>query len=63
MNAETFQRWFDEMKLAGLLRTKKEAAQMLGVTPDTITAYFVGGCSMTVALACRALYHRMEPFQ
>ena len=62
MSPESFTNWLAEMKSAGLARSDAECARMLGKTDDTIIAYKRKGTDLTVALACRALLHRMEPY-
>jgi ActR/RegA family two-component response regulator len=55
MTAEAFQRWLAEMRISA-----SEAARLLGVHPNTITKYKAKGGPRIVALACAALFHRME---
>lgn len=44
--------------------SKRGAAKALGASPSTITAYDTGASPIPryIALACRALYHRLEPW-
>ena len=60
MHAESFTNWLASMTAAGLISSKREAAELLGVTDDTITAYLRRGADLRTALACRALYHRLD---
>jgi predicted site-specific integrase-resolvase len=46
------------MKVSGA-----EAARLLGVQPNTITRYRRRGAPRCVALACAALYHRIEEWK
>lgn len=62
MSPEAFNRWLDEMKEAGLARSDAECSRLLGKSDDTVVAYKRKGTDRTVALACRALLHRMEPY-
>jgi hypothetical protein len=63
MRPESFANWLADMKSAGLARSDAECARLLGKTDDTIIAYKRKGTDRTVALACRALLHRMEPYE
>lgn len=63
MTATSFANWLADMKSAGLARSDAECARLLGKTDDTIIAYKRKGTDRTVALACRALLHRMEPYE
>lgn len=58
-----FVQWLAEMKSAGLARSDAEAARMLGKSADMIVRYKKQGTDRTVALACRALLHRLEPYR
>lgn len=62
MTPEQFIEWLAEMKSAGLARSDAECARLLGKTDDTIISYKRKGCDRTVALACKALLHRFEPY-
>ncbi len=62
MEAQTFTKWLAAMKAAGLARSDAECGRLLGVSPDTIVRRKAEGCTREVALACRALLHRMEPY-
>ena len=62
MTPECFDQWLADMKSAGLVTSKKEVAALLGVTDDTITNYSKRGGPHILALACRALIHRLEPY-
>lgn len=62
MTADQFNAWLADMQSAGLITSKQDAAKALGVTDDTITKYTKRGGSTMLALACAALYHRIEPF-
>lgn len=57
MKASEFADWLKIMDISGA-----EAARMLGVHANTISKYRTEGAPVTVALACRALYHRLEPW-
>jgi transcriptional regulator with XRE-family HTH domain len=58
MSAVAFQNWLTAMRISGA-----EAARLLGVHPNTITRYKREGASRETALACAALYHRLEPWK
>lgn len=58
MTATAFQQWLKAMQISGA-----EAARALDVHPNTITKYKADGAPLIVALACRALYHRLEAWR
>lgn len=62
MDAATFRKWLREMKGAGLARTDAECADLIGVKPGAVARYKAEGARKPIALACRALLHRMEPY-
>jgi hypothetical protein len=57
MPPEAFCRWLSTMKITGAA-----AARLLGVSPNAITRYKRKGTDTATALACAALYHRLEPW-
>ena len=66
----TFADWLSDMQDAGLIgieksaKPKSTAAEMLGVTDDTITNWLNDRVPVDkrTLLACRALLHRLEPY-
>jgi hypothetical protein len=58
MTATEFNAWLSAMKI-----TAAEAARLLAVSPNTVTRYRRKGGDRMLALACAALYHRLEPRQ
>lgn len=58
MTADQFNAWLETMEI-----TAADAARLLAVTPNTITRYKRQGGDHTLALACSALYHRLEPWK
>lgn len=62
MTGLQFIEWLAEMKAAGLARSDAECARMLGKSDDTVVSYKKRGTDRTVALACRALLHRLEAY-
>jgi len=60
MTPGAFVNWLAAMKAAGLARSDAECGRLLGKSNDTIVRFKKDGTDRTVALACRALYHRME---
>lgn len=62
MTASDFINWLAAMKAAGLAKTDAECGRLLGVSPDTIVRRKADGCSLEAALACRALFHRLDPW-
>lgn len=64
MTRADFTAWLAAMKAAGLARSDKRCAELLGVSVTTIVNWKQGKApiSHTVALACRALYHNLPPW-
>lgn len=62
MTPEAFHQWLAEMKNARLAKSDAECARLLGKSDDTVVSYKRKGTDRTVALACRALLHRLEPY-
>lgn len=62
MSGEAFTKWCAEMQRAGLVKTDKEAGELLGRSQDRMVAYKRDGADVSIALACRALLHRLEPY-
>lgn len=54
MTASQFRTWLKLMGISGA-----EAARQLGVKPNTVTRYRRKGGPKMLALACRALFHRL----
>jgi hypothetical protein len=44
------------------IKSDADCARLLGKSDDTIVSYKRKGTDRTVALACRALLHRLEPY-
>lgn len=63
MDAASFTRWLAEMKEAGLARSDAAAGRLLGVSANTILEMKQRGADLRTALACRALFHRLEPWR
>lgn len=63
MTGEQFQQWIEEMKAAKIVRFQSEIADKLGVSENTISEMKLRGCDKRTALACRALLHRLEPYE
>lgn len=63
MTPEAFATWLAAMKAAGLVSSDRQAAELLGVTDDTITNYKKRGADRKTALACRALFHRLSAWE
>lgn len=57
MTPDQFTAWLAAMKISAA-----EAARRLDVSPNTVTRYKQRGGDRTLALACTALFHRMEPW-
>lgn len=62
MTPAQFTAWLAEMKSAGLARSDAECGRLLGKSADQIVRYKRAGADHTIALACRALLHRLEPY-
>lgn len=63
MTPEQFIRWLSDMKSAGLARSDAECARLLGISANSVVAMKKTGADLRTALACRALLHRMEPYE
>lgn len=63
MTPAAFNAWLAEMKSAGLARSDAECARLLGVSANTVVDMKQRGADTRTALACRALLHRLEPYQ
>ena len=62
MSPQAFRLWLIEMKSADLARSDAECGRLLGRSADQIVRYKQTGADMVIALACRALLHRLEPY-
>ena len=51
------------MKSAGLARSDAECARLLGISPNGLIKRKKQGANLETALACRALLHRLEPYE
>jgi hypothetical protein len=63
MSPADFIRWLADMKSAGLARSDAECARLLGISTAGLLKRKKQGAGKEAALACRALLHRMEPYQ
>jgi hypothetical protein len=62
MPAVSFNRWLSEMNAAPFYADEANCARLLGMTLNDLKAARVEGAAASVALACRALLHRLEPY-
>ncbi len=62
MTPEQFDAWLDEMISMGLAKDRAECAKMLGVDWMTMHKRRHEGADLETALACRALVHRLKPY-
>ena len=62
MTGEAFSQWLTEMKAAGLADTDATCGAMLGLTKNTVINFKKEGTDLRTALACRALLHRLPPY-
>ena len=67
MNPTSFTRWLADMKSAGLARSDAEAARLLGISANSVVSMkrdgAKGAAAQRTALACRALLHRLQPYE
>lgn len=63
MTAEAFIKWLAAMKESGLARSGAECARLLGISPNSVVAMKRNGADRRTALACRALLHRLDPYE
>jgi len=62
MTPTAFCDWLAAMKAAGLARSDAECGRLLGISADTVVRIKNDGTDTRTALACRALFHRLEPW-
>lgn len=62
MTEIAFTAWLASMKEAGLARSDAAAARLLGVSANSVVKMKQRGADVRTALACRALFHRLEPW-
>lgn len=62
MTAGSFTEWLAAMKAAGLARSDAECARLLGISANAVVKIKRNGADHRTALACRALFHRLEPW-
>lgn len=62
MTPAAFINWLASMKEAGLARSDAAAARLLGVSANAVVGMKRRGTDHRTALACRALFHRLEPW-
>lgn len=63
MTAASFTAWLAAMKAAGLARSDAACGRLLGISADTVVRMKREGADLRTALACRAILHRMEPYE
>ncbi len=63
MTADQFEQWLDDMRFAKLARSDAACARLLGVHANSIVLFKKQGADTRTALACRALLHRMKPYE
>lgn len=61
MPPESFARWLDDMRGAGLAASDAAAARALGITPRALLDMKARGTDRRTALACAALLARLDP--
>jgi hypothetical protein len=62
VTAEQFTKWLAEMKSAGLARSDAKCAEALGISANSVVTMKKNGADLRTALACRALLHRLSPY-
>jgi hypothetical protein len=62
MTPAAFVEWLAAMKAAGLIRSDADAARLLGISANSVVKMKRNGADLRTALACRALFHRLEPW-
>ncbi len=63
MTLAQFAKWLADMKSAGLASSDADCARLLGLSANAIVDMKKRGCDRRTALACRALLHRMQPYE
>ena len=63
MTPQAFNNWLADMQSAGLARSDAACARLLGISANSVVAMKQRGTDLRTALACRALLHRLEPYQ
>ncbi|MEF2551959.1 hypothetical protein VQ042_11410 [Aurantimonas sp. A2-1-M11] len=62
MTATAFAEWLAAMRAAGLARSDAACGRLLGVSANAVVLMKRKGADHRTALACRALFHRLEPW-
>lgn len=62
MSGASFGDWLKEMKAQGIARSDAAAARLLGISANAVVQIKRKGADHRTALACRALFHRLEPW-
>lgn len=63
MTDAQFRAWLDAMRAAGLAKSDAECGRLLDRHPNSIVSMKLRGADRAIALACRALLHRLEPYE
>jgi len=62
MPPSAFNAWLANMKASGLARSDAQCAKALGISTNSVVSMKKRGADLRTALACRALLHRLEPY-
>lgn len=66
LTADSVKKWLAEMKSAGLAKSDAAAGRLIGKSPNTMVRYkkrgITGDDAVAIALAMRAVLHRLEPY-
>lgn len=63
MTAESFVQWLADMKDSGLANSDAACGRLLNISANSVVKMKRNGADRRTALACRALLHRMEPYE
>lgn len=63
MSPEDFSTWLLEMRIAKLAKSDADCARLLGISANAVVEMKKRGADQRTALACRALIHRMLPYE
>ncbi len=63
MTPEAFRRWLAEMQAKNNARSEAECIRLLGMHRNSLMLLKAKGADQRTALACRALLHKMDPYE
>jgi len=62
MTPEQFKHWLAAVKASGQAKSDADAAKLIGVHANSLLRYKISGADKTIALACRAVFHKLGPY-